>query len=376
MDAAGMDAEISAEPRARGFGAPSAEAPDDQANVTPEEQAQYTAFVENALRLYYGDKTGGRLQATLKALSASGDPVQDLAATAATIVQRVEDSAKDRKVPLAEGVVFHAGAEILEDLAELAEKAGIHTFSEEEVEKAGYRAIDLYRAARGDEIDEDRAGADLAEMMNQDPALAEMVAGLSQQMGKPVPQAPSRNPATGAQEFYDDMTEGAVDNLNTGLDDGKDDTKGGGWGDALSRAIESVGDWINDKMNAENLGGTIIGAMAGPAGFIAGPVVNAIGRANQLQFDKAVTEGRADRATGRGYDKGLFGERVEIALGPGPINDSSGHGSTIDLEPDEPLLRRKFAEVADLSANYRLPETAAGAMARAPVARGFGRRRV
>jgi hypothetical protein len=380
MMEAEMEAEMSS--AARGFGAPP---PDDQAeeqpNATPEEQAQYTAFVENVLELVYGDKGGKRLQATLKALKASDDPVQDLAATTATLVKRVEDSAQGAEMELADGVVYHAGVAVLEDLAELAGKAGIHDFSEEEMEQAGYRAIDAYRMMKGDQVDEDKAGADLAEMMNQDPKLAEMVTQLSQQTGKPVPQAkPSVNPQTGAEEFYDvgggddrdsgrdlDMGGRTGDAASAGTADGGSIIDQAG--DLLGRALDSIGAYANEKMGAEKLGGTIaaagFGGALGPGGALVGMGVDALGRANNSQIAEAEREGTWNNETETGTRTGLMGESVAIGRGAGgAIGGQTGSsGGRGDARGGAEIDPTTGAPKEDLSRNYRTP-----ARARSPVA--------
>ncbi|RJF80958.1 hypothetical protein D3877_12045 [Azospirillum cavernae] len=114
----------------------------DQPNVSPEEQAQYDQFMDQAFRLIYDQKSFPQV---MKRLVATPDPVEGLAAVVVMVVQRLQDTAKQQGVQLSGDVLYHGGADLLADLADTAEKAGIHTFSPQELEKALYRALDLYR---------------------------------------------------------------------------------------------------------------------------------------------------------------------------------------------------------------------------------------
>ena len=119
---------------------------EEQPNVSPEEQAQYDRFVDNAFSAIYDDKS---LPQIIESLRGDGNPVDGLANTAVSVVVRVQDSAEKAGQEISPDVVFHAGTEILEDLAGLAEKAGVHEFTTEEIEGAAFQAMDLYREMKG-----------------------------------------------------------------------------------------------------------------------------------------------------------------------------------------------------------------------------------
>ena len=119
---------------------------EEQPNVSPEEQAQYDQFVDNAFSVIYDDKS---LPQIIESLKGDGNPVDGLANTAVAVVVRVQDSAEKAGQALPPDVVFNAGTEILEDLAELAAKAGVHEFTPEEVEGAAFQAMDIYREMKG-----------------------------------------------------------------------------------------------------------------------------------------------------------------------------------------------------------------------------------
>jgi len=151
-----------------------------QANVTPEEQAEYDQFVNNALLVIYDKTTFPKVLQSLA--SAPNDPATALAQTAVMVVRRLRDSASQKSVELNPDVMFHGGVEVIEDLANVSDKAGIHTFTAKELEGATYAAMDLYRAqdqADGN-IDQEKFKQDLAQLKEADDQgrLGELLPGL------------------------------------------------------------------------------------------------------------------------------------------------------------------------------------------------------
>ena len=118
---------------------------DPQPNVSADEQAQYDEFVDNAFSAIFDDQSMPQI---LQSLEGGGKPIDGLAQTTVNVVTRVEDSAEQAGKEISEDVVFNAGIEILENLADLAEKAGIHEYTAEEIEGATFQAMDLYRQSR------------------------------------------------------------------------------------------------------------------------------------------------------------------------------------------------------------------------------------
>ncbi len=167
-------------------GAPSPGATaEEQPNVSPEEQEQYNQFVNNAFSAIYDDKA---LPQILESLKGDGDPVEGLANTAAMTVARVKDSARNAGQKVSPDVAFHAGSDILTDLAELSEKAGIHSFSDEEIDKARLRALDIFREMRGRDGGpaKEALARDFNEIVALDKAgrLDEIAPGLGQEVGR------------------------------------------------------------------------------------------------------------------------------------------------------------------------------------------------
>ena len=184
---------------------PGPQAPADrpQANVSPEEQSEYNQFVTNGLSMIYSEEA---IPAILQGLSGSGDPVEGVANTAVMIISRLEDSAKQANQTVSPDVLFHGGTELLADLVNLAEQAGIHKFSDEDRERALFRALDLYREMRqgSGQLDEEDLKAQFAELVQADQEgrldelLPELTGGLpsggAQPAGEPLPPGGPQNP--------------------------------------------------------------------------------------------------------------------------------------------------------------------------------------
>ena len=176
-----------------GVPAPGQNSDGEQPNVTPEEQKMYDVFVNNAFSAIYDEKS---LPQIIESLKGEGNPVDGLANTAVAVVTRVQDSAEKAGQEIAADVVFHAGTEILEDLAGLAEKAGVHEFTPEEIEGATFQAMDLYREMKG--RDGGEARPQIVEDFNQIVALDqagkldEIAPGLTERFGSGAQEAGAR----------------------------------------------------------------------------------------------------------------------------------------------------------------------------------------
>ena len=164
-----------------------------EGNVSPEEQAQYDAFVTNGMKLMNDEKG---IDGLLKAIQGDGDPIQGLADTVAAIVIRVEDSAQKQGVEISPDVLLHGGTELLEQAADLSEQAGNHKFDDKELEAALYRSMDIYRSMREQQgkLPTEQLGQDLQELQaaEKEGSLEEMFPGITE-FGNERPAPPPRN---------------------------------------------------------------------------------------------------------------------------------------------------------------------------------------
>lgn len=148
-----------AAPEAAAEGAPPAGeqyVEDGESNVSPEEQAEYEQFVDKAQELVYieGEEGGEVRPEVIEALQAAQtqEPVEGvnpaimaLAQTAVSIVQKIDDAAREAGSPVSDDVLLHGTVAVIEDLAEVAETAGFHEYAEDDLNGALMQAIDIYR---------------------------------------------------------------------------------------------------------------------------------------------------------------------------------------------------------------------------------------
>lgn len=132
--------------------------PEEEPNVSEEEQGQYDELVGNCYQLLYSD-----MATTLKSIAGAGDPVTGIAETVSSTLSRCTDSATKAGLQLPDEVVFNAGDEILGDMFDLASTAKIHEFTQDEMDNAAYLTAELYRSKQqeGGNIDPNQAAADL-----------------------------------------------------------------------------------------------------------------------------------------------------------------------------------------------------------------------
>lgn len=116
-------------------------------DASEEEQAAYNVFVSNISNLVTDPKA---LPKIIERLRTGENPVNALAETAVMLVMRVEDSALEKTGAdeIDPDILLTAGQETVELLAEVARKANIHDFNEDEMESAYLAATDSYRAQR------------------------------------------------------------------------------------------------------------------------------------------------------------------------------------------------------------------------------------
>ena len=149
---------------------------DPKPNVSPEEQSRYDETIENAYSLVYDEKS---LAAILPTLTS----VEGLANAVASVFSRLNDSANRSGRPVPPEVLFQGGAEVLEDLAVTAEKFGVKTFSEDEINKAMLVAMEVFRTLqeKSGSLDANAAAADFSDLMDADERgeLEQMLPGVS-----------------------------------------------------------------------------------------------------------------------------------------------------------------------------------------------------
>lgn len=157
--------------------------PGSARQATPEQQESYNAFVANAMNLMYDEKTMPKL---LEMLQGGGDPIEGLARASVMITARVGTAAEEAGQQLSGDVVFNAGAEIVNQLADVATEAGIHDFQNDRdaLEGAYFRALDQFRTLMegAGRLDKGAAEKELAMLqgMSESGELEQMLRGLAE----------------------------------------------------------------------------------------------------------------------------------------------------------------------------------------------------
>lgn len=193
-------AEPQADPRQPAMGGEQDGAP--QPNVSPEEQAFYDEFIGNAEMLMFPDGEGGKpttapiilsqlqgqFDPEIAELFAKADPPigqtpnDNLAVTAVSIILMLESSMGQQvAIPkdTMDAALLQGGAEILQMLAEVSEASGIKEYSEQEIETAVYRSVDLYRVSSAN-VDQEELAREFEQIVaaDRDGTLAEKMPGL------------------------------------------------------------------------------------------------------------------------------------------------------------------------------------------------------
>lgn len=171
-------------------GAPVMMGAEEEGIVSPEEQKQYDEFVGNGMTMAYDEQMMPQI---IQSLQGDGNPAEGLGNTVAMIVMRLEDSAKESGVEISGDVMYHGAVELVEQLAELGEEAGVLENTDELRESALYTALDVYRTTRQDQgtLPVDAISEDMNELVAADKAgtVDQMLPGISQyaqrQQGRP-----------------------------------------------------------------------------------------------------------------------------------------------------------------------------------------------
>ena len=182
-------------------GMPPEQAQQAQQQATPEEQEQSDHFIGRALELMSDDKVATALVERLQHRSGQGEEsemaVEALASASLMVFDRVMKAATDASAQLSPSAMANAGAEIVANVALLAETANIYEYSEEEINAAYVRAASIYGErmnAEGGAV-KDAASQDWNSMVQADqqgnvdsvaPGLSQVAAQM-QQGGKKAP---------------------------------------------------------------------------------------------------------------------------------------------------------------------------------------------
>lgn len=155
-------------------------------NVSPEEQKMYEMTVLNAMAIIYAGDSKKPAPKVIEALGASENPTMNLASAAVSIVMYLSENAAERGVEIDDSILYHVGVAVVEELAAIAAKEGIHDFSEQEIEQAFYQALDMYRTAGAESglVDEEqlKQGFETIRQADAEGRLGEVLPGIESRM--------------------------------------------------------------------------------------------------------------------------------------------------------------------------------------------------
>ena len=152
----------------------------------PERQKTYEKFTNATLSLLYDQKAFQLIVKRLRA-GAETDPIGTLAKLAVLFVGRASEGTNVADPD----ILQQTGAEVIEALAEISERADAHEYSDEDKQGALYRAADEYQAQlkQSGQLDSGRAQQDMERLKAGDDELAKIpgLMDLFKGKGQPLP---------------------------------------------------------------------------------------------------------------------------------------------------------------------------------------------
>ena len=129
---------------------------DGTVDASPEEQAQYDKIINGSMQLIYSQQAFPAVLDRLRVDDNKPDAVADIVSHA---IMKVEAAAASAGQQLSGDALYHAGIEMIEDLADTARKAGVADMSQDDVDSATILALDKYRMAKQEAGQTDQSGA-------------------------------------------------------------------------------------------------------------------------------------------------------------------------------------------------------------------------
>ncbi len=131
--------------------------------VSPEEQELYNRVVAMAILAIYDKKM---MPKTIKMIEEADDPVDAVAEVVSQIGMRVYSKAKKSGLDIPGDIMLNAAEEIVEEVINLAEAAGVIEFTPQQAEAAFYAAADKFgqTGRKMGVYSEEQAQTDMAEL--------------------------------------------------------------------------------------------------------------------------------------------------------------------------------------------------------------------
>ncbi len=132
-------------------------------DASPEEQDLYDRVVAMAITMIWSKKM---MPKTLKLIEQSDDPVNAVAEVVSQVGTRVYSKAKKDGIDIPGDILLHAGEEMVEEVINLAETAGVAEFTPQQAEAAFYAAADKFgqTGRKMGVYSDEQAQSDMAEL--------------------------------------------------------------------------------------------------------------------------------------------------------------------------------------------------------------------
>ena len=134
-----------------------------ETQASPGEQKVYDEVVNTAMMLMYDEANLPNMMETLQ----KGEPPEAIAQVAVMLVSEVEKRLGDTKKRVPDGILVHAGIEIIEQLIEMGEEAKLFDISEDQQEEILFRALELWGQNNPERMEEKKG--EMESMFNQIP---------------------------------------------------------------------------------------------------------------------------------------------------------------------------------------------------------------
>ncbi len=171
--------------------------------ASPEEQAAMDKFVDNAVKLMSDPQSGKLAPAVEAQLQGQFDleimqmfadvkpphnpqsPIDNVAFTGLIIVMATDASAHENGFQMGNDVVLNAGVDVIDILVDEAKRMGLVEGTDEDVQNAFTRAVDVYQQIDGPRVDKQALAAEFEELVQADREgrLEEVLPGASQFAG-------------------------------------------------------------------------------------------------------------------------------------------------------------------------------------------------
>ena len=109
--------------------------------MDPEIQEQVDIFMANGLRMIHSEEVSSNI---VNSIVSSQDPLASIAKATVSVVNRLEESAAEKGVQLQQEALIAIGNQLMGNIIEMAEIAGVEELTEEERAKAFSLAVSEY----------------------------------------------------------------------------------------------------------------------------------------------------------------------------------------------------------------------------------------